>query len=645
MRKITLLLAASFAFAASALPVQPRQLPLLPDNDQFRSVRVDLQPMQNAPAREEAGEDLTMNYSPADEPYSALGFNNVTAGCQIGMAFELTAADATKFADNRITAVNFYTGLNTTTGVNQIATATVFLSTDLQSAPFYTQVASLPSTRYTYVDVPLDEPYTIEAGKSVYVGYIVTLTDPNDYCVVIDYMSHGTNVQGGWVGTQNPGEKSMSWMNIAQSYGFVCIGATIVGQNLPKNELDVTDVVTDPTLEQNVPFDFEFDFTNMAANDVTSIEVEYTLGDQEPVTGTVSFQQALAYKKSAYVTVPDVIYPSSARDGMDIKVKVTKVNGETNNSTNNEASTNVVVLPQGKGYERNVVIEEFTGTWCGYCPLGIVTMEALRDLYPDGGLIPVAIHVQGSPSDPMVSTSYNQVASYYSTGGVPGAVMNRQYSVYPELDNVEYLYSALSAVPTVGTVSATAEHDEDPDYIVVSTKTAFSFDYDDADSRYALSFGITEDNVGPYSQHNYYGGSGEDIGGWENLGEWVSGVYYNDVARQLTTFSGVNGSIPAEVNAGEEYTFEYRFKLISAVSDKNNINVVVYLLNKESGAVENATTIKTADIGMAGVEDIVVDNDNNAPVEYFNLQGIRVANPENGLYIRRQGNTVTKVAL
>ena len=35
----------------------------------------------------------------------------------------------------------------------------------------------------------------------------------------------------------------------------------------------------------------------------------------------------------------------------------------------------------------------------------------------------------------------------------------------------------------------------------------------------------------------------------------------------------------------------------------------------------------------------------NAPVEYFNLQGVRVANPENGLYIRRQGNKVEKIFL
>lgn len=37
--------------------------------------------------------------------------------------------------------------------------------------------------------------------------------------------------------------------------------------------------------------------------------------------------------------------------------------------------------------------------------------------------------------------------------------------------------------------------------------------------------------------------------------------------------------------------------------------------------------------------------DDNAPVEYFNLQGIRVENPENGLFIRRQGNKVSKVII
>lgn len=44
----------------------------------------------------------------------------------------------------------------------------------------------------------------------------------------------------------------------------------------------------------------------------------------------------------------------------------------------------------------------------------------------------------------------------------------------------------------------------------------------------------------------------------------------------------------------------------------------------------------------SAVSNITVE-DNDAPVEYYNLQGVRVANPENGLYIKRQGKTAKKV--
>ncbi len=42
-----------------------------------------------------------------------------------------------------------------------------------------------------------------------------------------------------------------------------------------------------------------------------------------------------------------------------------------------------------------------------------------------------------------------------------------------------------------------------------------------------------------------------------------------------------------------------------------------------------------------GIEDITIDN--NAPAVYYNLQGVEVANPENGVYIMKQGSKVTKV--
>lgn len=51
-------------------------------------------------------------------------------------------------------------------------------------------------------------------------------------------------------------------------------------------------------------------------------------------------------------------------------------------------------------------------------------------------------------------------------------------------------------------------------------------------------------------------------------------------------------------------------------------------------------------IYVAGVENVAVDSaDNaNAPIEYYNLQGMRVTNPETGrIYIKRQGNKASKV--
>ena len=44
----------------------------------------------------------------------------------------------------------------------------------------------------------------------------------------------------------------------------------------------------------------------------------------------------------------------------------------------------------------------------------------------------------------------------------------------------------------------------------------------------------------------------------------------------------------------------------------------------------------------SGTTNLVIDN-NDCAVEYYNLQGVRVSNPENGIFIRRQGNKTIKV--
>lgn len=47
--------------------------------------------------------------------------------------------------------------------------------------------------------------------------------------------------------------------------------------------------------------------------------------------------------------------------------------------------------------------------------------------------------------------------------------------------------------------------------------------------------------------------------------------------------------------------------------------------------------------GITGVENLEVEV--NIPAEYYNLQGVKVVNPSNGLFIKKQGDKVTKVIL
>ena len=47
---------------------------------------------------------------------------------------------------------------------------------------------------------------------------------------------------------------------------------------------------------------------------------------------------------------------------------------------------------------------------------------------------------------------------------------------------------------------------------------------------------------------------------------------------------------------------------------------------------------------FSGVEETIVDEEGK-PAEYYNLQGVKVENPENGIFIKKQGSRTTKVVL
>lgn len=81
------------------------------------------------------------------------------------------------------------------------------------------------------------------------------------------------------------------------------------------------------------------------------------------------------------------------------------------------------------------------------------------------------------------------------------------------------------------------------------------------------------------------------------------------------------------------------------VSDEDDEDLYARSAETPAGEWENIYMVEyTQWSNLSGISDITAE-DTDAPAEYFNLQGIRVTNPANGLYIRRQGRKAEKVVL
>ena len=88
-----------------------------------------------------------------------------------------------------------------------------------------------------------------------------------------------------------------------------------------------------------------------------------------------------------------------------------------------------------------------------------------------------------------------------------------------------------------------------------------------------------------------------------------------------------------------EYSFRNNYTIAGVDAGIYNVTCVVTVYNNLPSLY--VISYEKVPSGIAGVE---ADNA-SAPVEYYNLQGVRVANPENGLFIRRQGDKFEKVVI
>lgn len=119
-----------------------------------------------------------------------------------------------------------------------------------------------------------------------------------------------------------------------------------------------------------------------------------------------------------------------------------------------------------------------------------------------------------------------------------------------------------------------------------------------------------------------------------------------NAANQITVANeGITNTTPIDITYTDAAGVSSDNVPDNTVVVKNCTNPKLFNITNEglTLAAKDGNLILTKKVS-SGVEDVMAE-DADAPVEWFNLHGIRVANPENGIYIRRQGSKVEKVVL
>lgn len=482
--------------------------------------------------------------------------------------------------------------------VNNFTSLNLGFYEEMGGEPFYTQPATLSSVAYEWNDIILDSPIKIEEGRPFYVGYSGIAPSIDDTCFTVDFKRNNDSV-GLWLGWIDEDTGEEIWEPFTDSYGNLCLRLIISATNLPEDIMNLDELYLPGYVRTGEPFDLTATITNNAYNDIGSFTFIYSIGERSD-TIDVPVSPALQPGATANVDITGLICDEIGVS-VPLVYSVTGVNGnqEAVITDSSDHDARLLSLPVGIGYLRNVVIEEGTGTWCGYCPMGIVAMSYLSEKYTDGSLIPVAIHY----NDPMQSKSYVKVANEYFDA-YPKALINRDTYrfgvVEPDSILLEALYLYTRDIPAYADLNMDAAYaDEAKTSLNIAITTQFAIP---SDNSYRLEIALTEDNIGPYPQTNFFSGTPEEMGGFENMTDPVM-LTYNEVGRAVYTC----GEIEKGIVENKEYELNASVSL-ETLSDKENFTVIAMLVNNETGEIENAV-MKKFD-GDAGIPTSVADSSN-----------------------------------
>ena len=494
-----------------------------------------------------------------------------------------------------------------------------------------------------YTEIAFDEPYTI-TDEGLYVGYTFKMEASSSARRPVVVTS--TSSAEGFIIHSSQLYRT-AWHDLSGDNNNLAIQVVLEGDVVYENAAGVgrveefkghTGVTTSTTVE----------IINHGTAGVKSFDYTYEIAG---LTGQrhVNLGGARALPGIAgHSTTFTVQLPAVERKGAyPVVIEITKVNGEENNDPGRRGQgiANLYnTLPKHRA-----VLEEYTGTWCGYCPRGFVGLEEMNRLYPED-FIGISYHNK----DPMEIMSTGQYPN--EVGGFPAAFIDRNISTDAFCGNsgmgtfgIDAVWKNACTVPAPAEVDVEAVWTEDS---ILKATSLITFPVAREDCPFEVCFCLLSDGLTgkgqPWAQSNYYGGQTNwpaSMKEFTSGGSYVVGLTFNFVIVARSGRNGIEGSLQAPIEADVTQTYDYSFDLREVrntsgepvIQDKNQLSVVVLLLDKATGQILNANKVKAGGSTINGVKTLATSADECVvSVAYYDLSGRRVVLPQHGLYIKAE---------
>ncbi|MDE5870339.1 MAG: hypothetical protein K2H22_00115, partial [Muribaculaceae bacterium] len=638
--KKSLLFSAAIAVACSAFAAAPS------------AVKADISKFEFGPKAPAFGlhsatrASETREFSYSQGIYSLTKLTGVTGGkTRVYLFFEMNQNDIKGLAGSKVTGFSVVSSSDQNMRTNTINEGRFFYSLDLTKED-YTQDFAISSTPFDLNTIAMDTPYTITGEEEgLFFGYSF-MVPKADNMYYIPYDGYSNPYMGSGVfAFSNTNAFPTDFYSFASDLGALSMSLTVEGENFPDYAV-FSGIPEAVYLQKGKDSSATVSVFATSPDPIESVEFQYVLGGKE-YTSAYEFSEPLPAGAGRCFSAPVEFPAQSDNLNENVTIKIAKMNGHSNDCDGSSVELPVIVLNEVPVHQ--TLYEEYTGTWCGYCPRGFAALEYIRENYPEFVCASFHSGTQGA-ADPMQVTSNFPSA----VSGFPSAVLNRSMLIDPydgtgsyntELPVVGDIL-ALNAVgtPWKVTVSHAWASDEE---LVAKAEVANMVGFENGNYRIAyllVADGLTGTSR-TWFQSNYYNTEQPQFipelnafcrGGQYGKGT-VAGLVFNDVVVSADGIHGVNGSVPASLKAEEvaEYSMTFDLSKIKSdlIPDKKKLRVIAAVLDG-NGNVLNCAKDEVNDDPSA-VENI--GNVDNAPVEYFNLSGMKVVKPADGIFIRRQG--------